>query len=237
MGIGKEFIGLYDKLKYSFHDISHLENALTHSSYANEMRSKGIRINSNEELEFLGDAVLELVISEELYKRFAKQGEGLLTKMRQSLVCEATLADIARKIDLGKYLNVGTGEELSDIRSRAKVIADAMEAVIAAIYIDDRDYGEGANYKKTILSLFEQYIKESPKSMACDYKTMLQQFVEKNSGAILVYEYSESGPEHCKVFTATAKINNNVVGMGNGTTKRAAEMQAAHKALKLFGMV
>ena len=237
MGIGKEFLELSNKLEYVFHDISFLENALTHSSYTNEMRSRGIRVQSNEELEFLGDAVLELVISEELYKRFRNQGEGILTKMRQSLVCEDTLAALAVELDLGVYLNIGTGEESSSLRTRAKVLADALEALVAAIYLDDRDYGEGKLYKSVILRMFSSAIQDVEKGGLRDYKTLLQQFVEKNEGSILKYTYLEDGPEHDKTFTANAHINNNLVGTGQGTTKRSAEMQAAKMALKLFGII
>lgn len=237
MGIGKEFIELFEKINYNFHDITYLENALTHSSYSNEMRARGIRAESNEELEFLGDAVLELVISEVLYSRFSKQGEGTLTRMRQTLVCESTLASLARELNLGQYLNVGTGEEASQIRERAKVLADAFEAVIAAIYLDDLAYGGGNHYKNVVLNLFECSILEIQKNGTQDFKTMLQQFVEKNQGDVLKYSYLEEGPQHDKTFTATAYINNNLVGTGKGTTKRAAEMNAAKEALKLFGIL
>ncbi len=237
MGIGHEFIELMDVLGYKFHDITYLETALTHSSFANEMKARGIRVVCNEELEFLGDAVLELVISEELYNRYSKNGEGILTRMRQSLVCESTLAKIARDVNLGVYLNVGTGEEQSDVRQRPKVLADAMEAVLAAIYLDNREYGDGSVYRQVILSLFDSYIKDVNKSTVTDYKTALQQFVEKNAGSELMYTYDEEGPEHMKTFTATAFINNNRVGIGTGRTKRQAEMNAAEAALRLFGII
>ncbi len=236
MGIGREFIELTEKLGYAFHDISYLETALTHTSYSFEAKAKGQRATSNEELEFLGDAVLELVVSEELYKRYAKQGEGILTKMRQALVCESTLSRIASGLDLGLYLNIGTGEELSDLRSRSKVLADAMEAVIAAVYIDDREHGS-AHFRDVILKLFYSEIENIEKRGFSDYKTMLQQLVEKNSGDELHYEYTEEGPEHRKSFVAHAYINNNPVGTGGGSTKRAAEMQAARAALTLFGII
>lgn len=237
MGIGHEFIELMDVIGYKFRDITYLETALTHSSFANEMKARGIRVTSNEELEFLGDAVLELVISEELYNRYSKNGEGTLTRMRQSLVCESTLARIAEDVNLGLYLNVGTGEEHSDLRKRPKVLADAMEAVLAAIYLDNREYGDLSAYREVILSLFDKYIKDVNKSSTPDYKTMLHQFVEKNGDSELKYVYSEDGPEHMKTFTATAYINNNKVGVGMGRTKRQAEMNSAESALKLFGIL
>ena len=141
MAIGKDVLDLQNKILYHFHDLSYLDAALTHSSYTNEMRSKGIKAESNERLEFLGDAVLQLVISEHLFKNFSKHREGALTKMRQHLVCEKTLAKIAKKLSLGEYLNLGNGEELGDCRSRPKILADALEALIAAVYLDSVSSG------------------------------------------------------------------------------------------------
>ena len=140
MSIGKSIFELSGKLGYTFRDITLLENALTHSSYANEQRARGINYPSNERLEFLGDAVLQLLISEHLYEAFAGRSEGVLTKMRQYLVCEKTLSRIARTLHLGDYLNVGHGEELTDCRRRPKVLADALEALIAAIYLDSGNF-------------------------------------------------------------------------------------------------
>lgn len=236
MGIGRELNTLMDMLNYQFVDISHLEIALTHTSYTNEMKKRGFRAESNEAYEFLGDAILELVISEELFKRFSKDGEGVLSKMRQALVCESTLAQIASKLRLGDYLNIGTGEEGTDVRCSNKVLADALEALFAAVYLDDEKSG-WANYKRVILTLFEDVIRYNSSRGIEDYKTMLQQFAEKNPDTELHYEYSESGPEHNKLFLATAYVNNNKVGEGSGRTKRQAEREAARCALKLFGMV
>lgn len=237
MGIGKEFIELMEKLNYSFCDITYLQTALTHSSFSHEMKMKGIRATSNEELEFLGDAVLQLIISDELYTRYQHRGEGILTRMRQKLVCENTLASLAEGLSLGLYLNVGTGEESSDVRSRSKVLADAFEAVVAAIYLDSKQKGCPEEYRGVILGLFDKLIEDAFKGGAVDYKTLLQQFVEKNGDSVLKYEYSEAGPDHEKIFTATAYINNNLVGKGEGQTKRAAEMKAAKAALSLFGLL
>lgn len=237
MGIGCEFSSLMDRLGYTFIDNTYLQTALTHTSYTNEMRSRGFRAESNEALEFLGDAVLEIVISELLFDRHRKHGEGALTRYRQNLVCERTLYEIAVKIDLGKYLNIGTGEEALDLRSRPKVLADALEAVIAAVYIDDRENAHGARYYGVIVNLFSEMIERVVKSASTDYKTRLQQFVEKNGDSILTYTYKESGPDHNKRFSATAYVNNNKVGEGSGVTKRAAEMEAARAALELFGII
>lgn len=237
MGIGKEISDLMRDVGYTFKDVSFLETALTHSSYTNEMKQKGFRAESNEALEFLGDAVLEIVVSELLFERYAKRGEGTLSKLRQTIVCESTLSKIATKIGLGEYLNVGTAEETQGLRKRKKVLADALEALIAAIYLDDRTNANGIVYRSVVVKLFEKEIEGIVKNGNRDYKTLLQQFVEKNGDALLRYDIEESGPEHEKTFIATAFINNNKVGDGKGSTKRTAEMQAAKVALRLFGII
>ena len=236
MGIGKDIGALMRDIGYDFKDVTFLETALTHSSYTYEMKQKGFRAESNEALEFLGDAVLEIVISEYLFDRYARRGEGALSKLRQTIVCEATLSKIAERIKLGDYLNVGSAEEHLALRTRKKVLADALEALIAAVYLDDRTNAHGNLYSAVIICLFEKEMGTIIKSGNRDYKTQLQQFVEKNGDAMLRYEIEESGPEHEKTFIATAFINNNKVGDGKGTTKRSAEMQAAKVALRLFGI-
>ena len=237
MGIGKDFGDLMHDIGYNFIDATFLQTALTHSSYTNEMRQRGFRAESNEALEFLGDAVLEIVVSEYLFDRYAKHGEGALSKLRQTIVCENTLAKIASRINLGVYLNVGSAEENLDLRKRKKILADALEALIAAVYLDDRTNAHGNLYRAVVVCLFEKEINSIVKSGNKDYKTSLQQFVEKNGDALLRYDIEESGPEHEKTFIATAYINNNKVGDGKGSTKRAAEMQAAKVALRLFGII
>ena len=235
MALGKDTLLLQDKLSYKFHDVSLLDAAVTHSSYTNEMRQRGMKALSNERLEFLGDAILQLVISEHLYKSFSNHREGALTKMRQQLVCEKTLAKIANKISLGDYINLGNGEELSDLRKGAKVLADALEALIAAIYLDCVAR-ESEEYKQIVLSLFADEIKASAKKKT-DFKTRLQQLVEQDGSALLEYRIIvEEGPEHNKSFTVAAFVNNNEVGRGKGRTKKLAEMQAAKVALMLFGV-
>ena len=237
MGIGRDFIDLTHDIRYEFNDVTFLETALTHSSYTNEMKQKGFRAESNEALEFLGDAVLEIVISEYLYDRYSKRGEGALSRLRQTIVCESTVSKIASRIKLGEYLHIGSAEENLDLRKRKKVLADALEALIAAVYLDDRTNAHGALYRAVIICLFEKEIENILKSGNRDYKTLLQQFVEKNGDALLRYDIEESGPEHNKTFIATAYINNNKVGDGKGSTKRAAEMQSAKVALRLFGII
>lgn len=236
MGIGKDISTLMRTIGYDFIDMSFLETALTHSSYTNEMNKKGFRAESNEALEFLGDAVLQIVISEYLYDRYARRGEGALSKLRQTVVCEATLCKIAQRIGLGEYLNIGSAEENLALRTRKKILADALEALIAAVYLDDRTNAHGNLYSAVIICLFEKDIQAIIKAGDRDYKTVLQQFVEKNGDAVLRYDIEETGPEHEKTFIATAYINNNKVGDGKGSTKRSAEMQAAKVALRLFGI-
>lgn len=236
MSIGKEIIALQDAIGYEFSDIAYLENALTHSSYSNEQKSRGILLESNERLEFLGDAVLQSVISKYLYKNYKKYTEGTLTKMRQYLVCEKTLSKIAAEINLGDYLNLGKGEEINGCRQRPKVLADALEAVFAAIYLDSVD--DPSVHESVLLELFSETLSGLDDSFEGDYKTMLQQLVEKDGASELVYEViSEEGPEHNKRFTVVALINNNEVGRGKAKNKKDAEMQAAKVALKLFGIV
>lgn len=235
MAIGKDFFPLLEEIGYTFFDIKYLETALTHTSYSNEKKSKGMSFSSNERLEFLGDAVLEIVISEYLYENYKNRSEGMLTKMRQHLVCEKTLSKIAAEIGLGQYINLGRGEELTDCRNRPKVLADALEAVFAAIYLDAK--ATGADFASVILKIMKSEIDNASSMHRGDYKTLLQQLVEKDGASVLEYEVvSESGPEHDKTFTVVARINNNVVGEGVSNTKKDAEMKAARVALDLFGV-
>ncbi len=236
MAIGHNISELEEKIGYKFSDISYLELALTHSSYTNEQRIKGINLSSNERLEFLGDAVLELVISEYLYSEFKKHREGALTKMRQNLVCEKTLAKIAAELNIGIYLNVGHGEELTDCRKRPKVLADALEAIIGAVYLDCKKDSE--KYRKVILDLYLCEFEFIASAQSKDYKTKLQQLTEQDGSALLEYRViEEHGPEHEKIFTVAAYVNNNEVGKGSAGNKKDAEMQAAKAALSLFGVM
>ena len=236
MAIGKDIFDLSDRIGYSFKDVSLLECALTHVSYTNEQRTRGIVAASNERLEFLGDAVLEIVISEYLYSNFSKYREGTLTKMRQQLVCEKTLCEIALEIDLGSYINLGNGEELTACRKRPKILADALEALIAAVYLDSLSQGTDA-YRRIVMALFEDAIEDAAELKKTDYKTTLQQMTEQDGSSILEYvTVEENGPEHSKQFTVVAYINNNEVGRGSANTKKSAEMLAAKAALNLFGV-
>ena len=237
MGIGKNIFDLEFKLGYKFREVSYLERAMTHLSYANEQRAKGINIIPNERLEFLGDAVIQIIISEYLYQNYRKHREGALTKMRQRLVCEKTLAKIAAELNLGDYINLGNGEETTNCRERPKILADTLEALVAAVYLDSKDVS-GEIVRKVVLDLFAESLKTDSMQKRVDYKTMLQQLVEQDGTSTLEYQIiEETGPEHNKTFTVAALVNNNKVGEGKGRTKRQAEMQAAKVALKLFGLI
>ncbi len=236
MGIGQDIIQLQSLIGYSFADITLLEMALTHSSYVNEQKSLGNVYSSNERLEFLGDAVLQIVISEYLYHDDNKFPEGALTKIRQRLVCEKTLSKIGKDLGIGKYINLGKDGENADCRNNNKVTADVMEAIFAAVYIDSIRVGSDA-YKTVILSLLKREMTSLDRMQKCDYKTMLKQLVEKDGETDLEYRVlSEEGPEHGKLFTVGAYVNNNIVGKGCASNKKEAEMDAAREALRLFGV-
>ena len=234
MARGRDFLELCERIKYNFRSPSLLECALTHSSYSNEMRQRTVEIASNERLEFLGDSVLQLIISEYLYDNYKHFREGALTQMRQKLVCEKTLARIGGEIELGKYLNIGHGDEINGLRKRPKVIADAMEALIAAVYLDSHASDE--LYKGVIISLFKDEMANLFDRDMLDYKTMLQQIVQQVEGEKLEYVLvRESGPDHKKLFEVEARLNSNVIGHGSASSKREAEQLAAKEALVLFG--
>ena len=237
MAIGKELFGLQKALGYQFADLTILEKALTHSSYTNEQRTRNINLESNERLEFLGDAVLEMVISEHLFNNYKTYREGALTKLRQKIVCEKSLSKIAAEIDLGSYINIGNGEESNGGRSRPKILADCLEAIFAAMYIDSKS-NNTQDYIKAIIDLISDVIDFTACTQSTDFKTMLQQLIEKDGSAILEYVVvSENGPEHDKVFSVEARVNNNVVGCGVAKSKKDAEMQSAKAALELFGVI
>ena len=237
MGIGKNIFDLEAKIGYKFHDVSYLERALTHLSYSNEQRLKGLKVLPNERLEFLGDAVIQIIISEYLFDNYQKHREGALTKMRQRIVCEKTLSKIAAELKLGDYINLGHGEELTNCRERPKILADTLEAVIAAVYLDSKSDSPDV-VRKVVHNLFSSVLEPDSVEKRTDYKTMLQQLAEQDGTSILEYVViDETGPDHNKIFTVAAFMNNNKVGEGRGRTKRQAEMHAAKMALKLFGVI
>ena len=209
---------------YQFKEHGLFVQALTHSSYANEHRWNHSRCN--ERLEFLGDAVLEIVTSDFLYHKYEDLPEGDLTKIRASIVCEPTLAYCAGDISLGEYLLLGKGEEATGGRSRNSVVSDAMEALIGAIYLD----GGFANAKEFIHRFILNDIEH--KQLFYDSKTILQEMVQSRQEAPLSYEIiREEGPDHNKSFEVCAKIGDEEVGRGSGRTKKAAEQVAAYNGI------
>ena len=211
------------KLGYQFKDRSLLDNALTHSSYANENRSS---MGSNERLEFLGDSILGMITADYLYKKHPDMPEGDLTRTRAALVCEDSLVEVAELLDLGAYLKLGKGEEAGGGRTRPSIRADAVEAVLAAVYLDGGLMESRKIIRRFILD------KETEKSASRDYKTALQELVQRENGRVLSYRLvGESGPDHAKTFSVAVELNGETVGTGTGHSKKEAEQMAAKAAI------
>ena len=220
---------LENAIDYHFHNITLLQNALTHSSYANERWHNSLL--SNERLEFLGDSVLGMLVAEYLFRNFPHRPEGELTRMRADMVCEQTLAAAANRIGLGKHLLLGHGEEQSGGRSRNSILADAMESVIAACFLDG-----GLDAALKVVQKFILVEVPVARMHNADYKTQLQELVQQKKNQVLSYALvSESGPDHDKEFGVTVSLNGSVVGSGTGSSKKRAEQDAARCAIeKLF---
>ena len=211
---------------YRFQNITLLQNALTHSSYANERWHNSLK--SNERLEFLGDSILGMVVAEYLYKNFPDRPEGELTRMRADMVCEKTLASVAARINLGHHLMLGNGEEQGGGRSRDSILADAVESVIAASFLDGGMAAARSFIEKFILV-------EVPvrKMHNADYKTALQELIQQKKNQTLSYALvGESGPDHDKRFEVEVSLNGRVIGTGTGSSKKRAEQAAAQSALQ-----
>ncbi|MEE1054147.1 MAG: ribonuclease III [Acutalibacteraceae bacterium] len=220
---------LEKNLNYKFKNIQLLKNALIHSSYANENRGN---IHSNERLEFLGDSVLSIIVSEHIYNRFPNMPEGELTRLRASLVCEKSLCAFSRELGIGDYLKLGKGEDKNGGRERDSILADAFEAVLAAIYLD----GGMEAAKKHIMNTVLHDIKHHDDDTFKDYKTTLQEIIQRNPEESVTYILiDESGPDHDKRFTVEVHLNSNVIGTGTGKNKKQAEQMAAKQALHLMG--
>lgn len=211
---------------YRFHNISLLQNALAHSSYANERWHNSLM--SNERLEFLGDSVLGMLVADYLYRNFPDRPEGELTRMRADMVCEQTLAVVANRLGLGKHLLLGKGEEQGGGRSRNSILADAVESVIAACYLDG-----GMEAAVNFVEKFILVNVPTQKMHNVDYKTALQELVQRKKNQVLSYRLAgESGPDHDKKFEVELSLNGTVVGVGSGSSKKRAEQDAARMALE-----
>ncbi len=221
---------LEKKLGYKFNNIALLENALTHSSFANEVRGG---VTSNERLEFLGDSVLSVIVADYLFSNFKTIPEGELTKLRASLVCEKSLCAFSRELGLGEFLKLGRGEEKGGGRERDSILADAFEAVLAAVYLD----GGMDAARQLVLRFVLPELENKDDDVFKDYKTALQEIIQRNPEESVTYILTgESGPDHNKVFEVEVHLNSNVIGVGKGKNKKQAEQMAAKQALALMGM-
>lgn len=219
---------LEEKLEYKFSDISLLVTALTHSSYANERKKMGIECN--ERLEFLGDSVLGMVTAEFLFRNELGMPEGKMTRLRAELVCERSLAEAADELELGRHLLLGKGEDASGGRNRPSIKADAMEAVLAAMYLDGGIENAKKVIYKHILAKLDKVVAENH-----DYKTELQEYLQRDGAKLIEYSVTgEKGPDHDKTFDAQVSVNGKVIGAGSGRSKKAAEQSAARSALENF---
>ena len=215
---------LEKNIGYHFKDKELLRTAVTHSSYANESRGN---MAYNERLEFLGDAVLQVITSEKLFRENPDMPEGRMSKQRAALVCEDALAGYSAEIHLGDFLLLGKGEEATGGRQRPSILADAFEAVTGAIFLD----GGMDNAKK-----FVRHFLDAAHLSLKDYKTLLQEIIQKNPGERLSYVVTgESGPDHDKVFDVEVHLNSNIIGRGTGKSKKQAEQAASKEALALMG--
>ena len=222
---------------YRFSDINLLKEALTHSSYANELKARKQNVECNERLEFLGDSVLSIVVSEFLFKKFGEFPEGELTQRRAALVRSQTLAAYAERIKLGEYLYLGRGEEKCNGRTKRSSLENAFEALLAAMYLDAGEKGFDV-IRAFLTPMISMEIEQNYSPIHNDAKTELQQLIQQAEGDFLEYvTVGESGPDHDKVFCVEARLNTNVIGRGKGKSKREAEQSAALDALTLFGEV
>ncbi len=229
---------LEKRIGYTFKNRNILKEALTHSSYANELKAKKRVALCNERLEFLGDSVLSVVVSEYLFEIYSELPEGELTQNRAMLVQSAALASYSRKIGLGDYLYLGHGEEKNNGRERQSTLENAFEALVAAIYLDAGKDGLDAA-RRFVLPIVKSFMDENAdKAKRVDAKTELQQLIQQAEGDFLEYVVvGESGPDHKKEFEVVARLNSNVIGRGKGHSKREAEQNAAKEALRLFGEI
>ena len=216
---------LEDNIGYRFKNITLLQNALTHSSYANEYWHDSLK--SNERLEFVGDSILGMIVAEYLFSRFPDRPEGELTRMRADMVCETALSRIADRIQLGQHLLLGNGEEQGGGRKRPSILADAVESVIAACYLDG-----GMTAARAFVERFVLCDVPVTGMHNADYKTALQELVQQKKNQVLTYvPIGEEGPDHSKRFTVAVLLNGEKVGQGTGSSKKRAEQDAARAAI------
>ncbi|MBR2850293.1 MAG: ribonuclease III [Clostridia bacterium] len=228
---------LEERIGYSFKNKNILKEALTHSSYANELKARKQEAVCNERLEFLGDSVLSVVVSEYLFEKFSSNPEGELTQRRALLVQSASLAAYSRSIGLGDHLYLGHGEEKNRGRERQSTLENAFEALVAAIYLDAGENGLD-EVRRFVLPIVDKYLEENYDYKHIDAKTELQQLIQQAEGDFLEYVViAERGPDHKKEFEVVARLNSNIIGRGKGNSKREAEQNAAKEALKLFGTI
>lgn len=220
--------GFCDSLGIRMHDLELLDMALTHTSYAHEAKQTP-KPQHNERIEFLGDSVLSVIVSTYMYQNFPDLAEGQLTKLRAHLVCEGSLYEYAKKIQLGAYLRLGKGEELSGGRERPSILADAFESVLGAIYLD-QGFEKVQSYLLDMMQQEIDYICRH--GIYNDYKTRLQEFLQRDGDVDISYQLmSSTGPEHNKVFTSEVMVQGRVIGEGKGRTKKDSEQHAAQQAL------
>ena len=233
---------LQERIGYRFGDVRYLERAITHSSYSNETGARNHHLLCNERLEFLGDSVLSLVVSNYLYTHFSEYPEGTLTRIRSAVVCEAALASFAEKIGLGEFLLLGRGEAQNGGAAKPAILADAFEALLAAIYLDAGAEDGMRSVAQFLLPLVKSAIDALPEmgDVRIDSKSRLQEFIQQDREQKEVLEYrltGESGPDHHKTFTVDLYLGANCIGSGKGHSKKAAEQAAAKAALSLFGLI
>ena len=229
-----QLLAFCEQLQIEIHDLDLLDMALTHSSYAHEAKSNP-KPKYNERIEFLGDSVLSIIVSTYMYNNYPKLAEGDLTKIRAYLVCESSLYELAQKIQLGKNLLLGRGEELSGGRERASILADAFESILGAIYLD-----RGFEYVQAfLLNIMQTKIDDvCIHGIFSDFKSSLQEYLQGRGEADVLYrEISSSGPEHNKTFNCEVLLNGVVIGAGSGHRKKDAEQNAAKSALEKYNVI
>ena len=226
------------KLGYTFAKIEYLKTALTHSSYSNELKLRGIVAESNERLEFLGDSVLSIIAANYLFNKYPDYPEGELTRRRAVIVCRDALSSYAKYFELGSFLFLGNGEEKNNARERKSLLENTFEALLGAIYLDGAP-DRMAFIARLMRPFFEKELDAWEKGkIVKDYKSELQQIIQQSGVDTLAYVMiGSSGPDHEKVFEVEARLNSNIIGRGTGKTKREAEQNAAKEALALFGEI